>query len=65
MSDPSKTTAAEAVLLGYEQWEADLLLDSNAWRGIDGLPHITQSLWDRLLELQALRNAALKDVKHA
>lgn len=51
-----------AALKGYEQWEADLIFDHGAWRGIDGLPHITQSLWDRLLELQAMRNTAIGGV---
>lgn len=46
-----------AVAMAYEQWEADLILDHNAWN--HELPYLTQGLWDRLLEIQAMRNAAL------
>ena len=52
-----------AVLREYEQWEADLIMDSEAWRHADGeprdLPWIPQHLWDRLIEIQERRNAAL------
>ncbi len=49
-----------AVARGYEQWEADMILCDEAWRGgMAPLPTLTQPLWDRLLELQAMRNAAL------
>lgn len=52
------------VLLAYEQWEADLILRSDAWRGgIATLPTIPQDLWDRLIEIQAMRNATLSRSK--
>ena len=40
-------------LEGYEAWEAELLHP-------DGLPHLTQPLYDRLMELQEKRNAAIQ-----
>ena len=44
----------------YEQWEADLILSEEAWDGgIRPLPILTYELWDRLLEIQGMRNAAL------
>jgi len=45
-----------AVLRAYEQWEADLIL-SGDWR--DAMPRLTQPLYDRMLEIQAKRNAIL------
>jgi hypothetical protein len=38
------------VLKAHEKWEADLILSDAT---------VPQSLWDRLIEVQALRNAAL------
>ena len=46
----------QAVAQGYEAWEAELIR-SGDWR--DGLPKLTQPLYDRLMELQVKRNAAL------
>lgn len=47
----------------YEKWEADLIMDSDAWhdecREPLSLPRISQKCWDRLIEIQAKRNAAL------
>lgn len=45
-----------AVLLAYEQWEASLILDDNSWR--NGLPMLTQAQYNRLIEIQQMRNAA-------
>ena len=50
---------AVALLRGYEQWEADLVLTNEAW-GSD-LPRLTESLYDSFMELQAKRNAFLKE----
>lgn len=47
----------KAVLIGYEKWEADLVV-LNPWLGAGGLPTLTEADYDRLLELQAQRNAA-------
>ncbi len=44
-----------ALAKAYEAWEADLIMDAAAWR--DGLPRLTPRHYDRLLELQAQRNA--------
>ncbi len=57
------TAQLEEVAKGYEQWEADMVLDSGAWRGDDGLPHLTQHLQDKLTVLQEKRNAALAACK--
>lgn len=49
------------VLEAYKQWEADVILNEDAW-GLAGMaerPILTQALWDRLIEIQAMRNAAL------
>jgi len=50
------------VLKGYEKWEAELLLDNEAWDGgfERPLPRLTEKLFDRLLELQTLRNKILE-----
>jgi hypothetical protein len=49
-----------ALAKAYEQWEADLIVCHEAWEGGRALPEFTQSLWDRLLELQTMRNLAVK-----
>lgn len=46
-----------AVAKAYERWEADLILCDVAWVG--STPRITQQLWDRFLEIQAMRNKAI------
>jgi hypothetical protein len=45
-----------AVLRAYEQWEAALVLTGD-WR--NEMPRLTQGLYDRMLEIQAMRNAIL------
>jgi hypothetical protein len=53
-------------LKGYEQWEADMILSDKAWDGgMADLPTLTWPLWDRLLELQRLRNTILAKVQGA
>jgi len=47
----------ERVLKGYEQWEAALIMDNQAWN--NELPCFTQELYDKWMELQRQRNAAL------
>ncbi len=47
----------------YESWEASLLSDDAAWK--NELPTIPQALWDRFLEIQTMRNAALAASKKA
>lgn len=43
----------------YEKWEADIILN-NGWDGKDGLPTITREQFDRMIEIQAMRNSALE-----
>jgi hypothetical protein len=44
------------VLKRYEQWEANLINEPEAWAGMAALPTLTQELWDELMEIQGLRN---------
>lgn len=48
-----------AVLRGYEAWEADLIANGRWEATGDGLPTLTDELYDSLMELQAHRNEAL------
>jgi uncharacterized small protein (DUF1192 family) len=50
-----------AALLGYQQWEADLIMHTPSWCTSNGLPILTQAQMDRLTELQLQRNEALKE----
>ena len=45
----------------YEKWEADVILSNDAWEpnGTAEFPRLTGDLWYRLVEIQALRNAAI------
>jgi hypothetical protein len=58
-----KVSALIAVLKAYEQWEADLILCPEAWEGEAGMPTLTHELYDRLIEIQTMRNQALKAVE--
>jgi hypothetical protein len=51
------------VLLLYEKWEADLLMDNSLWQSASGLPFITQEVWDELVAVQTERNKVLHKVK--
>lgn len=46
-------------IYAHERWEAHLLLNDDAWETEDGLPHLTQKLYDELMVLQAKRNTFL------
>ena len=48
----------EAVLTAYESWEAELILSDESWDE-DNLPHLTQLQFDRLIDIQTMRNKAL------
>lgn len=51
-----------AVLKAYERWEADIIESNEAWGPPDEMrefPHFTENLWDRMLELQEMRNTAI------
>lgn len=46
--------------IGYQQWEADLILSDQAWGGgMESLPTLTQELYDGLVELQRRRNTII------
>jgi len=51
-----------AVCCAYEAWEADVIMDAD-WR--DSTPRLTQAQCDRLIEIQAMRNAAIARAKGA
>jgi hypothetical protein len=51
------------VARAYNRWEADLILSDEAWRGgMAELPTLTYPLYDRMMEIQAMRNEALSDL---
>lgn len=51
--------AMEALSI-WEEWEATWIKDEVAWCAADGLPKLTQALFDELVSvLQPLRNRAL------
>jgi hypothetical protein len=52
------------VAKGYEAWEAELIESEEAW-GHDeyATPVITQDLWDKLINLQTLRNEVLRKIR--
>ncbi|HWQ42792.1 MAG TPA: hypothetical protein VN456_12255 [Desulfosporosinus sp.] len=43
----------------YEEFESQLILDSDAWGNEDGLPRFTQALLDKWMEIQAKRDEVL------
>jgi hypothetical protein len=55
------------VLLGYEDWEAELIGDNRCWgpEGMASLPRLTNELYDKMLALQAMRNDVLRPLKTA
>ena len=54
-----------ALALAYEQWEADLILCDECWHGLGrpSEPQLTTELWDRLLEIQTMRNKAIAKIR--
>lgn len=58
---PQLSREALTVLEAYEKWEADLLLRDEAWD--ESLPTIPQDLWDRLIEIQTMRNAVVREAR--
>lgn len=64
MTDDYETkrfAAALECLEGYEQLEADIIDDNRCWapEGMASTPRLTQEQWDRMTELQTLRNRVL------
>lgn len=49
---------AKHFIEAFTQWEANLIMSKEAWRGNDGLPVFTQELYDEWLNIQKLRNEA-------
>lgn len=47
----------------YEQWETDLINCEKAWNTLSGLPQLTRELYDKLIEIQNIRNNILKKMK--
>jgi hypothetical protein len=45
------------VVEAYEQWEADLILENKCWTGQNVC--LTDGLYERMIEIQAMRNVAL------
>jgi len=43
-------------LLDIQRWEADWILDPESWATADGLPKLTEPLYNRWVELQTRRN---------
>ena len=45
----------------WERWEADIILNDKAWRGGAVVyPTLRDGLWDRVIELQEIRNKAME-----
>jgi len=59
IADVSKSLLID-VLIRYEQWEANLIMEASCWEG--GMPTLTTELFEELLEIQELRNKALGNV---
>lgn len=50
-----------AVAKAYEEWEAAMIMCQKAWAGgMAEFPTLTAELWDRLMAIQAMRNAAIR-----
>ena len=49
----------KVVLKKYEEWEAKLIMEDNCWE--NGLPELTQELFEEFLEIQELRNQAIRE----
>ena len=49
-----------ALAKAYEAWDAELIMSDEAWEGgMREFPTMTEELWDRLLEIQAMRTEAV------
>lgn len=57
MDDATRLTAALRLLLKYERWEADVLLEDACWAY--DVPRPTQDLWDRWMDMQRERTAVV------
>jgi len=60
----AKLIAAAPDLLAFarahEKWEAEFILDSECWPlNESGMPIFSEAIYDKFMELQAMRNAAI------
>lgn len=53
----ARAEKAEAVLMAYQQWEADIILDRDCWLR-EGMT-VDRHHYDRMIEIQTMRNEAL------
>ena len=60
MDDRELIVRVTRVLSAYEKWEADLLLNAD-WS--HSTPVMTQQQFDRLVEIQTMRNSAVAQAK--
>ena len=64
-TEKRKVERAKTFIYAFTQWEADMIETGEVWATEDGLPKLTQELYDRWVEgpnsLQNLRNEALRD----
>ncbi len=54
-----------AALKAWEAWEAAIITTDAVWGNGASLPTITQELWDALIPLQEMRNAAIAQAETA
>jgi hypothetical protein len=54
----ARVAVLEGVLKAWEEWEAEWIMDDDCWA--NDIPRLNQQLFDRMIELQAKRAAALK-----
>lgn len=47
----------------HEKWEAAIITNNHVWDTSDGLPHITQEIWDDVIPLQNMRNDVVRLLK--
>lgn len=51
-----------AALQAYEQWEAEIIMEGKCWEGPTPM-QLTRDLYNRMIEIQDMRNAALASLK--
>lgn len=55
--------AVEKYANAHEKWEAAIITNNHIWNTSDGLPHITQEIWDDVIPLQNMRNDVVRLLK--
>jgi hypothetical protein len=51
------------VLREYEKLEADIIINGNWGNGMAETPRFTPDQWQKVIEIQALRNEAMEEMK--